>query len=1110
MASSSTSIPPASAGMIDDTFGPVDDFDKGRMQAELAEISKSKIHRNEGHHWAMHHLKMLVSDQDEDEDEDDDDDDEGDDEKNLPYDPDDPEDMERFAIELSLQEESDAPPRRPKPRTPSDGGFHCEVASCPSCSVFPRFSKKNKTRRFRLVEPWDCPEMGREFDVCNHFVAISWCWAAFGNTQTCQIRDCTGRRKHMPRPTASAKGKGKDESVYLTVEGGRIPPDEILDRAVEYAAHEGLRCIWIDRSCLLQDKSRMHQIGIQSMDLVYQKAARTAAILETAITRQATLDSLGMIFAWTETGNTFGEDPGQDWWDLHVFPSDIMAGGEAPWGLLDQHVPKQAQEHLGKRACDNVLDLLEALGEDRWYTRAWILQESISAGPNLTLLFRVSPGLGYVTSPFVRQNGRLLTNKTRDQQTFVMSYTELLSLAQGVGHMIRKSFSEEEPYTGPVGTPVFFKSRDRDGELVNKAMRVLNPDTLRRQHPHKKRGGVFRYDEHFTCNAASAITLLRSRHCFKAEDKVAIVANLCNYEIRLNTFRLAERFKSLRLCLVALALLNGDLSILIPEHYDLDVPTPSLRGIPLLEFAVTSLHRLNTIEIEPSSSARFQSTNTQILRPGGAMLAAYIWRVDRQVYFGPIRPKWGDSWWKMKSLTYRVTQAPGDSTEDLADRSRFCHDKLNRPGMEEESRIREQLRRLEESNGGATYRDDGFPGVVFYMTSSSTVKRTGEVGDELGRMVRDILSYLCYSGEKGLATSIWQSLRVAQTSGKSTAGHGLAPLPDEVDDAFFAHPVIRDEPGAALQIDATRDGNMAQQWLFDRILMQGKLWVGRYISSNTAGHGLLQFQPLATISNDFEGHKRVYADAPPPFKSSRHSPKDHTLEVVRDLLQQRGMFVFNNAKAGDWTRQLLEPWATEPLSLERSNIISRDVVKSFLAQYLIIQMRSPEAFGRYQDASRASREAAMGWSSGVGAMLHYIDTYVGWDIERQDDRCAARVSAFDVDGPCLVATPFDASRERLPHTEERGMSAGWVVERRGMEVDDAEAQWIRAEFVRLRRLALGGAVRDPYEEIPEFELRHVPEDVVDGMTALKLKVLAAVKGTWEVIDPVPFQSYVFI
>ncbi len=82
--------------------------------------------------------------------------------------------------------------------------------------------------------------------------------------------------------------------------------------------------------------------------------------------------------------------------------------------------------------------------------------------------------------------------------------------------------------------------------------------------------GGTNYRPRQTVDAAGALTLLRGRGCRDVQDRVAIVANMCNFEYRLDTSLLARRCKSLRLALVALAVLNGDYSLLVPEAYVLE------------------------------------------------------------------------------------------------------------------------------------------------------------------------------------------------------------------------------------------------------------------------------------------------------------------------------------------------------------------------------------------------------------------------------------------------------------------------------------------------------------------------------------------------------------
>ena len=69
------------------------------------------------------------------------------------------------------------------------------------------------------------------------------------------------------------------------------------------------------------------------------------------------------------------------------------------------------------------------------------------------------------------------------------------------------------------------------------------------------------------CNAAVALTYLRLRDLYSVADKVAIVANMCGYALRLDTMRLAETQDSLGLCMIAQSLANGDFSLITPELY---------------------------------------------------------------------------------------------------------------------------------------------------------------------------------------------------------------------------------------------------------------------------------------------------------------------------------------------------------------------------------------------------------------------------------------------------------------------------------------------------------------------------------------------------------------
>jgi hypothetical protein len=105
-----------------------------------------------------------------------------------------------------------------------------------------------------------------------------------------------------------------------------------------------------------------------------------------------------------------------------------------------------------------------------------------------------------------------------------------------------------------------------------------------------------------------------------------------------------------------------------------------------------------------------------------------------------------------------------------------------------------------------------------------------------------------------------------------------------------------------------------------------------------------------------------------------------------------------------------------------------------------------------------------------------------------DGECARTLfSAFDVDGPCLVATPYDAAWERLPRPEARSMSTCWVVG----ELDRP------GDVVPLDGGTGGEAPHDPKRRL------------VPGRVFRKFKVLNKVKGMRQIMN-LPFQEHFFL
>jgi hypothetical protein len=107
----------------------------------------------------------------------------------------------------------------------------------------------------------------------------------------------------------------------------------------------------------------------------------------------------------------------------------------------------------------------------------------------------------------------------------------------------------------------------------------------------------------------------------------------------------------------------------------------------------------------------------------------------------------------------------------------------------------------------------------------------------------------------------------------------------------------------------------------------------------------------------------------------------------------------------------------------------------------------------------------------VAAFLTLADLSIE-DTDQRDQRLSARVSAFDVDGPCLIATPFDSEMEKLPRPSLRTMSCAWVVQAESM----------------------GGVLNT---------------DDAAGRAEGQFRVLDRVKGVWEIMEQT-IHAYTFV
>jgi hypothetical protein len=184
--------------------------------------------------------------------------------------------------------------------------------------------------------------------LCDHYAAVSYRWRSDITVTSAGAEKSYRIRVQNP------------DGTY--VERTNRTPNEIIDRAVDAARAAGFRLMCIDQECLPQDDSREQELGIQAMDMLYQRAQLTVGLLESTIQTQVHLDAIASVLYW---------------------------------GVRKQKDPKAVfcatkTRHVLQQFYLNLLEFLELLADDLWNSKAWILQEAFSSAEDLALFIRMA------------------------------------------------------------------------------------------------------------------------------------------------------------------------------------------------------------------------------------------------------------------------------------------------------------------------------------------------------------------------------------------------------------------------------------------------------------------------------------------------------------------------------------------------------------------------------------------------------------------------------------------------------------------------------------------------------------------------------------------------
>ncbi|KAF3015240.1 pre-mRNA-splicing factor 8 [Neopestalotiopsis sp. 37M] len=312
-----------------------------------------------------------------------------------------------------------------------------------------------------------------------------------------------------------------NDEYWLSGEVARLAktPSTILDRAIAFAGSHNLGLIWIDKDCIDQNNRQDQEAGIQSMDLVYQRSRWTVGLLNCIFDEQCELDIL----------------------------AEMMEG-----------------DIISPEKLDTVEKVLRKIAEDVWFTRAWILQESVCGGFQMTLMVRHAPGLTKAVEYFGNIKNEIEFS-IEQLFEFITRADDVLNLAAGaisgdltdrIEDVLAKIWKFNPTHIYQIDVNHYTDAYERTSELQKqKTAKADDPD----YRP--------------ACNAAEALHFLGRRENSRIPDRLAIMTNLCNYSIRLDTNKVVDLNQDrkrqglgllgLSIGVFALSVFNGDFSLVL-------------------------------------------------------------------------------------------------------------------------------------------------------------------------------------------------------------------------------------------------------------------------------------------------------------------------------------------------------------------------------------------------------------------------------------------------------------------------------------------------------------------------------------------------------------------
>ncbi|KAH8819812.1 heterokaryon incompatibility protein-domain-containing protein [Xylogone sp. PMI_703] len=271
--------------------------------------------------------------------------------------------------------------------------------------------------------------------------------------------------------------------------------DVVMERVVKYSQNFHCAPFWIDQICINQGDKEELEDAMQSMDLVYRLSSNSIAIINRHIDNE---EDLRLLIDLME-GKCIAQEEEQTINLLHKFA--------------------------------RVLKLIHRLTTASWFNRAWTFHEDYKAGVKMTLLISHDPALERLKlkrkSIFGDIFGELCVNSA-DFRTEVTRFCQAYQRT--------------------------FKSDQENTQICKDIVEIAGKYAIRLREKDEYGDDVIRKPM-----TPTILADIGARGITKPLDRLAIAANCCDYDTRLDTKELEDHKFSISLAILAQYILNGEI-----------------------------------------------------------------------------------------------------------------------------------------------------------------------------------------------------------------------------------------------------------------------------------------------------------------------------------------------------------------------------------------------------------------------------------------------------------------------------------------------------------------------------------------------------------------------